>query len=104
MLDRMQLAVAGEPLGRGDLTPQGAERGHEATVDGLAVEPDRARAAIAGVTPFFHPEPSQVPQEGSQALAGTRFRREGLAIDPIGHGGFPDGFGMARVDTNPWRS
>ena len=59
LLHRMQFAVAGEPLERGDLAALGAEGGNEATVDRLAVEPDRARAAIAGVTPFLHSKPAE---------------------------------------------
>ena len=76
LLHRMELAVAGEPLKRGDLAALGPESGNQATVDRLAIEPDRARPAIAGVTPFFHSKPAQAPQKGSQALAGTRLRRE----------------------------
>ena len=70
------LPSAGQPLERGDLAALGPECGNEATVDRLAVEPDRARAAIPGVTPFSHPEPAEAAQKGSQALAGTRFRGE----------------------------
>ncbi len=76
LLHRMELAALGEPLERGDLAALGPECGNEATVDGLAIEPDRACAAIAGVTSFFHSEPAQAAQKGSQALAGTRLRRE----------------------------
>ena len=86
LLHRMELAVGGQPLERGDLAVLGPERGNQATVDRLAVEPDRARAAIAGVTPFLHAKPAQAPQKGSQALAGTRFGRERFAVDPIVHG------------------
>ncbi len=70
LLHRMQFAVAGKPLERGDLAALGPECGNEATVDRLAIEPDRAGTAIPGVTPFFHPEPAEAAQEGSQALAG----------------------------------
>ena len=89
LLHRMQFAVAGETLERGDLAALGPECRNEATVDRLAIEPDRAGTAIPGVTPFFHSEPAKTAQKGSQALAGTRFLREGFAIDPIVHGGLP---------------
>ena len=56
--------------------PSARNAGIEATVDRLAIEPDRARTAIPGVTPFFHSKPAKAAQKGSQALAGTRFRRE----------------------------
>ena len=59
LLHRMELAVAGKPLERGDLAALGPECGNEATVDRLAVEPDRAGAAIAGVAPFFHAKPAE---------------------------------------------
>ncbi len=72
----MELAVAGKPLERGDLAVLGPECGNEATVDRLAIEPDRAGTAIPGITPFFHSKPAQAAQKGSQALAWTRFRRE----------------------------
>ena len=39
--------------------------------------------------PFFTPNQPRLAQERPQALAGTRFRRERLAVDPIAHGGFP---------------
>ena len=47
LLHRVQLAVAGEPLERGDLAALGPEGGDEAAVDRLAVEPDGAGAAVA---------------------------------------------------------
>ena len=58
----MKLAVAGEPLERGDLAALRPERGNKATVNGLAIEPDRARTAITGITPFFHPKPAKAPR------------------------------------------
>ena len=69
----MQLAVAGKPLDRGDLPALGPEGGNQAAVDRLAVEPDRAGAAIAGITALLDAEPAQLAQKRSQALAGTRF-------------------------------
>ena len=88
LLHRVEFAVAGKPLKRGDLAALGPECGNEATVDRLAIEPDRAGAAIPGVTPFLHAEPAEAPQQCSQALAGTRFGLECFAVDPIVHGGF----------------
>src|SRR5262249_51881777 len=86
---RVRLAVAGEALERGDLAALGPERGDQATVDGLAIEPDRTRAAVARVAPLLHPEPADVTQERPQALAGSRLRRERLAVDAIAHVGVP---------------
>ena len=63
LLHRMEFAVAGQPLERGDLAALGPEGGNEATVDRLAIEPDRAGAAIAGVTPFFHAKPAEARAE-----------------------------------------
>src|SRR5262249_48151045 len=88
LLHRMEFAVAGKPLERGDLPALGPERGNEATVDRLAIEPDRAGAAIAGITPFFHAKPAKASQKGSQALAGKGVGREGFPVDPKSHGGF----------------
>src|SRR6202035_5889490 len=87
LLHRMELAVAGQPLERGDLTALGPEGGDEATVDRLAIEPDGAGPTIAGIAAFLHAKPSKIPQKSSQALAGARFGREGFAVDPIVHGG-----------------
>src|SRR4051812_17065493 len=48
-LHRVQLAAGGEPLDRGDLGALGLDREHGARLDGLAVNVDGARAALAGV-------------------------------------------------------
>ena len=72
LLHRMEVPVGGEPFDGGDFAPFGTKSRHKAAVDGFAVEPDRACAAIAGIAAFFHAEPSEIASEGSQALAGPR--------------------------------
>ena len=79
--------------------PSARKAGNEATMHRLAVEPDRAGAAITAVTAFFHAEPAEVAQKGPQALAGTRFGREGFAVDPKVHGGIPVGAMVRRVPS-----
>src|SRR5262245_34241161 len=59
LLQRVEFAVAGEPLEGSDLTPLGTEGGDETAVDRFAIEPDRAGTAIPGVTPFFHSQPAK---------------------------------------------
>ena len=49
-------------------------------MDRLAVEPDGAGAAIAGVAALLHAESSRLAQEGAQALAGMRRRGDGFAV------------------------
>ena len=70
-----------EPLEGRDRAALGPEGGDEAAVDRLAVEPDRARAAVAGVASLLHAEPAEVAQERAQALAGPGLGREQLAVD-----------------------
>ena len=72
LLHWMQLAVLGETFDGGDLTTSGAERGHQARMDRLAVEPHRTGAAIAGVAALLDPEYAAIPKERPEALAGTR--------------------------------
>src|SRR5215204_4561797 len=49
LLERMQLAVAGETLNRLDRRPVGLDRKHHAALDGVAVVEDGTRAAVARV-------------------------------------------------------
>ena len=83
LLHRMQSGSVGvrQPLDRRDAAPFRAKRRHEAAMHGLAVEMNRAGAAIAGVAALFHAEPTEFAQEGAQALAGTRRRLVGHAVD-----------------------
>ena len=57
----------------------------QAAMNGDAVEPDRAGAAVAGVAAFFDSEPSHLAQESSQALARPWLFRERLAVDEVTH-------------------
>jgi hypothetical protein len=65
LLHRMEIAVAGEPFNRRDLAALGAESRKKATVNWLAIKPDRASTAIAGITSFLHPEPAKAAQKRS---------------------------------------
>ena len=51
LLQRVQLARAGEPLDRRHLVPVGLDREHRAALHRLSVEQHRARAAVGGVAP-----------------------------------------------------
>ena len=84
-LQRMQVLRRAEALDRGDLATVGAERGRDAAVHGVAVEPHRARAAIACVATLLDAVPAQRADERAQALAGTRLLVEGLAVHGVGH-------------------
>ncbi len=55
-------------------------------MNGDAVEPHGACAAIAGVATFLDPEPSHVAQKSSQALSWPRLFRESFAVDEVTHG------------------
>ena len=76
LLHRMQVAVWREPLDRRHRAPRGAESRNQAGVHRLAVEPDRAGAAVAGVAALLDAEDARLPQEGPQALPGLRLGRE----------------------------
>src|SRR5262245_42774515 len=82
----MQLIMASQPLKCRDLASSGTESRRQTTVDRLAIQPDRAGAAIASVTPFFHAEPAKVPQQRPQALPGARLGSDFCAVDPKVHG------------------
>ena len=85
LLHRVQSAVACQPLDGRDLLPCGAEGGHQARMERLAVDMDRAGAAIALVAALLDAEKSEAAQEGAQALAGSRFRRDQLPVDGAIH-------------------
>jgi hypothetical protein len=85
-LHRMQRPVGRQAFDGRDLAAFGTERRDEAAVHRLAVDQDAAGAAIAGVAAFLDAVPSELAQEGAQALARAR-RRGGIgAVDEIGHG------------------
>jgi hypothetical protein len=83
LLDGMQLAVLAEAFDGGDLLALAAEGRHQAGVEGMAVQPHRAGAAVAGIAALLDPEHFQVAQEGAQALAGLGFGRVQTAIDLV---------------------
>ena len=74
LLHRMQFAVRGQPLDRGDLATFASERRHQTGMEGLAVDMHGAGAAIAGVAALLDAEHIEIAQEGAQALAGRRAR------------------------------
>ena len=84
-LHRMQVLRCAEPFDRGDLASVGAERGRDAAVHGVAVQPHRARTAIACVATLFDAVPAQRADEGAQALPGSRLLVERLAVDGVRH-------------------
>ena len=67
----MQLSVSGEALDGRDLATFGAKGRDDAAVDRDPVEPDGARAAVAGIASLLDAEPTQFAQEGAQALASS---------------------------------
>ena len=67
-LHRVQVVRRAEALDRGDLAAVGAERGRDAAVHRIAVEPHRAGAAIACVAALLDAEPAERADEGAQAL------------------------------------
>src|ERR1700722_11001511 len=85
LLDRMQTSIARETFDSGYFVAFGAEGGNETAMHRLAIEPDSARAAIAGVATLLHPEPSHVTQESTQALARLRLFCEILAVNYVAH-------------------
>ena len=75
-LQRMQVLRRAEALDRGDLATLGAERGRDAAVHRLAVEPDRAGAAIACVATLLDADVAEVAHECAQALSRPRLLAE----------------------------
>ena len=82
----MQAVIGREPLDGGDRAASGAEGGHQARMKRGAIEPDRACAAVAGVTALLDAEDTAVAQEGSQALSGFWLGRDELAVNIEVHG------------------
>ena len=82
----MQFAILRQAFDGGDFVAVGAKGGNQAAMNGDAVEPDRARAAVAGVASLLDAEPSHLAQESSQALSGPRLFRDSFAVDEVTHG------------------
>ena len=97
LLHRVELAVAGEPFDGGDLVPGAAEGGHQAGMEGHAVEPDGAGAAVALVAALLDAEEAELAQEGSEALPRLRLRREGPAVHGEIHAVAPGFASSARI-------
>ena len=86
LLHRMQSAVGGESFNGGHLPARGAEGRHQATVDRLAIEPDGAGPAIAGVAAFLDAEPAQARAGRSAGTGRARVARSNaLAVDVKAH-------------------
>ena len=85
LLHGMQFPIAGQPLDRRHLPARSAKGRHQAAMDGNTIEPDCASSAIAGIASLLDSEPSQVAEEGAQALPGPWLRGKGLAVDVIVH-------------------
>ena len=81
LLHRMELAIHGQPLDRRHLRVGRAEGRHQAAMDRGAVDPHRARAAVALIAPLLDAEPAELTQEGAQTLARTRLGGEALPVD-----------------------
>jgi len=58
---------------------------NKTAMHGLAVEPDSACPAIAGIAAFFDTKPAEIAKESSQTLSRTRFSAERLSIDLVIH-------------------
>ncbi len=85
-LQRMQVLRRAEALDRRHLAAVGAEGRGDATVHGIAVEPHRARTAIACVTTLLDAVLAQRTHERAQALAGMRLVLERLTVHRVRHG------------------
>src|SRR3989442_15654497 len=69
----------------GDLAPGGPKGGHQATVHGRAVEPDRARAAVARVAALLDAKESALAQERAQALVRPGLRGQLPGVHGVVH-------------------
>src|SRR5260370_34665945 len=84
-LDRMQLTVRSEPFNGRHRAPRCSERWHQAGMYRHAIQPHRARAAIARVASFLDPKEPMIPQQRAQALPGLRLRDHAPAVYVEGH-------------------
>src|SRR5205823_4295259 len=82
-LERMQLAVLGEPLDRDDVRAVVRDRECETGVRAPAVEQDRAGAALAVVAALLRSrQPEVLPQQVEQRDARVEHQRVLRAVDP----------------------
>jgi hypothetical protein len=84
-LHRVQFSILGQPLDGCHRVSANPLSGKKATVDRLAVEPDRASAAITGIASLFHSKPAQLAKERPQTLPGSRCRIEHLSVNGESH-------------------
>ena len=81
-LDRVQLAVAREPLDRRDLAALGLLREHRAALHRASVEEHGARAALARVAADVRPgEPEPVAERVDEERPRLDLERARLAVD-----------------------
>ena len=85
LLHGMQISIAGQALDGGDFAALGPIGGHKAAMDGFAIKPDGAGAAIAGVAAFLHAEPSQITGKGAETLTGVWLGIEISSVDFVAH-------------------
>jgi hypothetical protein len=90
----MQRTVLRQSFDRGYLAPGGVEGRHQAGMNGHAVEPHGAGAAIAGVAALLDPEYAPVTQEGAQALSRCWLGGKQFAVDVVVHPGIGRAGGM----------
>ncbi len=82
LLQRVHRTVRRETLDRGHLVAVGRHREHETRLDGLAVEEDRARTAVAEVAPPFGAgQPEVVSQQLEEGDVGPHRNAAGVAVD-----------------------
>ena len=63
-----------------------AEGRNQAAMHRLPVEPNRTGAAITAIATFLDAEPAEFANEGSQALARSRFCLETFSVNLVAHG------------------
>jgi hypothetical protein len=85
----MQVVRCAEPFDGGHLASVGAECRRDAAVHGIAVEPDRARAAIICVATLLDATSTQRTEMRAQALAGIGLDVERLTVHRVRHGRAP---------------
>jgi hypothetical protein len=81
----MKRTVACESFDGCNLAPFGAKCRHQAAVDGFAVKPDCACAAVACIAAFFYAKPAEIACERTQALAGPWLSVKSLSVDFVAH-------------------
>ena len=79
-LQRVQLIANPQAFDGRDFVSFGAECRYQTTVDGLAIDQNRACAAIARIAAFLDAEQPEFTQEGPQALACARIVFDRLAV------------------------